>query len=116
MKKNNNIYCIIGDGESQEGSIWEAALFGAQHKIDNLICITDYNKKQASGLIKDILNLDKLKSKWEAFGWETIQINGHCFNEIISNLKLLKESTGKPKMLICDTIKGKGNIFFRKSR
>jgi transketolase len=111
LEKSNNVYCLIGDGESQEGSVWEAALFAAQHKIGNIIAITDFNKKQSSGLIKDILGLDKLKEKWKAFGWHAIEVDGHSFkdlNQIFYQINKVKE---KPTMIIAHTIKGKGISF-----
>ena len=109
--KSNRVYCLLGDGESQEGSVWEAALFAAQHKIDNIIAITDYNKKQSSGLIKNILNLESLVEKWGAFGWHVIEADGHSFEDLFHAFSILDESKGKPKMLIAHTIKGKGISF-----
>jgi transketolase len=79
-EKDHHIFCIIGDGESDEGQIWEAALFAAHNNLDNLITICDYNKFQIDGRTKEILNLDPLIDKWRSFGWETIEIDGHNFN------------------------------------
>ena len=108
-KKNlkNCVYTLIGDGESQEGTIWEAALFASHHKLNNLIAITDYNKKQATGAIKDVLKIEPLVDKWKSFGWETIEIDGHSYDDLLKCFNNFKEEQ-KPKMIIAHTIKGKG--------
>ena len=111
LGKSNNVYCLIGDGESQEGSVWEAGLFAAHHKVDNIIAITDYNKKQSSGLIKNILGLDKLIDKWTAFGWHTVHVDGHSCEDIIKTVFQTNQVIEKPKMIIADTVKGKGISF-----
>ena len=108
-QKDHHIFCIIGDGESDEGQIWEAALFAAHHRLDNLIAICDYNKFQIDGRTREILNLDPLLDKWKSFGWETIEIDGHNFDEIYDALMKAKEVSGRPTMIIAHTIKGKGN-------
>ena len=111
-KLNNQdqyIFCIIGDGESQEGQVWEAAMFAAQKKLDNLIVFTDYNKLQIDDFTSEVINLDPLIDKWKSFGWEVFEINGHDFNEIIGTINTAKNSKGKPSMIIANTIKGKGN-------
>ena len=91
LEKPNNVYCLIGDGESQEGSIWEAALFASHHKLSNIIAVTDYNKKQASGLVDNILGLDILSEKWRAFGWNVHEVDGHSFKELNSSLSFAKK-------------------------
>ena len=111
LGNSNKVYCLIGDGESQEGSVWEAALFAAQHNINNIIAITDYNKKQSSGLVKNILNLHDLSEKWSAFGWETVEVNGHSFEELVKELSQIDKFKKKPKMIIANTVKGKGISF-----
>ncbi len=112
--KKNKVYTLIGDGESQEGSIWEAALFASQHKLSNLIVILDYNKKQSSGLIKDILNLDPIVPKWKSFGWHVIRCNGHNHNSLNKSFKKINKN--KPNIIVADTIKGKGLSFLEKRK
>ena len=109
-KKNNsgNIYVLLGDGECQEGSIWEAALFASQNKLSNLTAIIDNNKKQSSGLLKNILDIEPIKTKWSSFGWHTTEIDGHCFKEINKAIQQNINIKTKPKMIIAKTIKGKG--------
>ncbi|MDR1253546.1 MAG: transketolase [Oscillospiraceae bacterium] len=105
------IYAIIGDGESQEGQIWEASMFASQHKLDNLIAFTDYNKMQIDGTIDEICALEPLDAKWRAFGWDVVVVkNGHDCNEIDSAIRFAKFSN-KPTMIILHTIKGNGISF-----
>ena len=80
--KQHRVFCIIGDGESNEGQIWEAALFAAHHKLDNLVVITDYNKLQIDGFTSEVLNLEPLLDKWRAFGWEVFEMDGHDWDAI----------------------------------
>lgn len=112
---SNNVYCLIGDGESQEGSVWEAALFASHHRINNIIAITDFNKKQASGLVDDILSLDILTEKWKAFGWNVYEVDGHSFKELNSSLSAAKKNKDKPTMIIANTVKGKGITYLENS-
>lgn len=110
-KKDLYIYTIIGDGESQEGQIWEAAMFAGSRKLDHIIAFTDYNKMQLDGIIEDVNGLEPLDKKWEAFGWHVQSIDGHDVKQIqyaIDNAKKLK---GKPHMILLNTIKGKGAYF-----
>ena len=79
---DNYVYVLLGDGESQEGQVWEAALFASHHKVDNLIAITDYNGQQIDGRVEDVLGFTHLKEKWEAFGWEVIEADGHDMEKI----------------------------------
>jgi len=106
--RTNNVFCIIGDGESNEGQNWEAAMFAAHHKLDNLIAITDDNKMQIDGTTTEILNIEPLTEKWKAFGWEVFEMDGHDWNNIYETINKAKSVTGKPKMIIAHTIKGKG--------
>jgi len=106
--KENNVHCIIGDGESNEGQIWEAALFAGHRKLDNLIGICDYNKLQIDGTTSEILNLEPIKSKWESFNWEVSEMDGHDWDDIDNTINKARETKGKPKMIIAHTIKGKG--------
>ena len=109
-KINVKIYCLIGDGEMQEGSIWEALLFAAHHKLNNLYVMLDNNKKQSSGLVKDILNLEPIKKKISSFNFDVKSCNGHDIKDIITKIKSFK-NYNKPKFLIANTIKGKGIKF-----
>ena len=103
------IYTIIGDGESQEGQIWEAAMFAAHHKLDNLIAFTDRNGYQIDGSIEEICGIEPLAQKWEAFGWNVAIVDGHDANKISDAITAAKKlKNGKPSMLILKTVKGKG--------
>ena len=105
------IYTIIGDGESQEGQIWEAAMFAAHKKLDNLIAFTDYNKCQLDGTLDQVVSLGDLGAKWRAFGWKVFQIDGHNHDQIIQTVKESWTVQNQPTMIIMDTIKGKGVSF-----
>lgn len=109
--KKRRTFVMISDGECDEGTTWEAALFAAHHKLDNLTVIIDYNKFQAFGRVKDVLNLEPLAKKWESFGWQVKEINGHNFKEIEKALSSVPFRKGKPSIVICNTIKGKGISF-----
>ncbi len=111
-KKKHNIYVVIGDGESNEGSIWEAALSASKHKLNNLKVMIDYNKIQSYDFVDKVLNLEPLKKKWESFGFEVSEVNGHDVKNLKANLKdYLKSKSDKPSVTICHTIKGKGFYF-----
>src|SRR5882672_1633890 len=104
-------YVLCGDGEIQEGQIWEAAMFGHKYKLDNVIGFVDRNYLQTDGNTEDIMPLDPLPIKWQAFGWNTFEIDGHDFGQIIDVVARAKESKGRPSMVICHTVKGKGVSF-----
>lgn len=104
-------YVLLGDGEIQEGQIWEAAMFGAFHKIDNVTAIVDYNKMQLDGFIKDIMELEPLAAKWQAFGWQVLEADGHSFPALLAAFTLAREVRGKPAVIIAHTVKGKGVSF-----
>ena len=108
-KLKNKVYVLLSDGECNEGSVWEAVLFASSNKLNNLIVIVDYNKWQATGKTKNILNLGDLKKKFQTFGFNSRDVNGHNFNQIIKNLK--NTSLKKPLVIIAHTIKGKGVTF-----
>ena len=111
-KQNHNIYVVIGDGESDEGSIWEAALSASKYKLNNLKVMLDYNKIQSYDFVDKVLNLEPLKKKWESFGFEVSGVNGHDVKNLRANLKdYLKSKSDKPSVTICHTIKGKGFYF-----
>ena len=106
--KRHRVFCIIGDGESNEGQNWEAALFAAHHKLDNLVAITDYNKLQIDDFTDRVLTLENLQDKWRAFGWEVFEMDGHDWNAIYDTLNAAAAVRGKPAMIIAHTIKAKG--------
>ncbi len=107
-KIDSNVYILIGDGECNEGSVWEAAMLASSLKIDNITAIIDNNGFQQTGKNDEILKVGKLNSKWKSFGWETYSIDGHNLSEIHKTLKLKSE---RPKAIIAKTIKGKGFSF-----
>ena len=104
-------YVVIGDGESQEGQIWEAAMFGSYHKVDNICVIEDYNKIQLDGFVKDIMDVAPLSDKWRSFGWHTIEIDGNDFPQVQAAFAEAAATKGKPTAIVANTIKGKGVSF-----
>jgi transketolase len=113
-KLDNNpckIYAIIGDGESQEGQIWEAAMLAGSRKLDNLIVFCDNNRMQIDGYVEDVNGIEPLADKWRAFNFDVVQIDGHDFEQIIAAIEAAKARQGKPSMIILNTIKGKGAYF-----
>jgi transketolase len=109
--QSHRIFVILGDGECDEGSVWEAAMFSAHHKLSNLIAIVDYNKIQSMDAVEKTLNLEPFADKWRSFGWNTFEIDGHDHDKILSvcaDASLLKE---KPICIIAHTVKGKGISF-----
>lgn len=110
-KKDYRVYCLIGDGEVQEGQIWEAAMSASHYKLDNLTVILDFNKLQIDGFVNKIKNIEPIKDKFIAFGFEVMEIDGHNFNEIINALNKAEKIKGKPTVIIAHTIKGKGVPF-----
>ncbi|RJQ32116.1 MAG: transketolase [Actinobacteria bacterium] len=109
--EDHHVYSIIGDGESQEGIIWESAIFAAHHKLDNLIVFLDNNGLQIDGKTCDISSLEPIAQKWEAFGWQTFEVDGHDFNQIIEAADKAKKVKEKPSMIVAHTVKGKGVSF-----
>jgi len=105
---DQRVYCIIGDGETEEGQNWEAAMFAASRNLDNLIVITDYNKLQLDGPVDEVGGITDLEDKWKAFGWEVARCDGHDLRDLDRAFGLCREANGKPKMIICDTVKAKG--------
>jgi len=110
-KKSYRVYCILGDGEIEEGQIWEALMTSSHYKLDNLCVIVDNNELQIDGKIQDVMNPKPIDKKFEAFGFNVISINGHDFEEIIHAFKMAKNTKGKPTAIIAKTIKGKGVPF-----
>jgi transketolase len=104
--KNNMIYCLLGDGEVNEGQIWEAAMAAAKFRLDNIIAILDRNRIQQDGFTDDIMPIDPVKDKWLSFNWDVVEINGHRIEQLVHELKT--KHSGKPKMIIANTVKGNG--------
>jgi len=105
------IFAIVGDGECDEGQIWEAAMSASHYKLDNLIAILDRNSLQIDGYTKDIINSEPMIDKWKSFGWEVIEINGHNLDEIESSIEKALNIKNKPVCIVANTIKGKGVSF-----
>ena len=109
--RQSRTYVMLGDGEIQEGQVWEAAMSAAFLKADNLVAIVDYNQIQLDGFVKDIMDVAPLAEKWRAFGWHTLEIDGHDFAAISGALAEAVATKGKPTCLVAHTIKGKGISF-----
>ncbi len=105
------VFVLLSDGECDEGSTWEAALFAPHHKLDNLIAVIDYNKIQSLGSVKEVLDLEPFAAKWRAFGWSVHEIDGHNFEDIERALMNVPPDPGKPTCIIAHTVKGKGVSF-----
>ncbi|MCX5749276.1 MAG: transketolase [Candidatus Saganbacteria bacterium] len=111
-KKEHRIYCIIGDGESQEGQIWEAAMSAGHRKTDNLTVILDHNKLQIDGRVEDIKGLSPVADKWRAFRWNAIdKVDGHDVRALLKAFDEAEKTKGRPTIIIADTVKGKGVSF-----
>lgn len=109
--KEHRIFALLSDGECQEGSTWEAILFAAQHQLDNLVVVVDYNKGQGFGYVKDILNLEPFPHKWEHFNWSVKSVDGHNIPQLLAVFAKIPFATGRPSCVIAHTIKGKGVSF-----
>jgi transketolase len=110
-KKDYRVYCLMGDGETQEGSVWEAAMAAPHFKLDNLCAIIDYNRFQIDGRIEEIMGLEPIVNKWESFGWHVIQCDGHNIEELIESFGEARMVKGKPTLIVAHTVKGKGVSF-----
>jgi transketolase len=110
-KKLCRVYVLLGDGEIQEGNIWEAAMAAAHYDCDNLCAILDYNRFQIDGKVEDIMGLEPLSDKWRAFGWQVIEIDGHNIEKILCAFQEARNENKKPTIIIAHTIKGKGVSF-----
>lgn len=104
-------YCLIGDGESQEGQIWEAALCAPKYKLDNLCVILDYNKGQIDGPVKEVMDLEPIADKWRAFNWNVVTCDGHDYAKLGEALDQARATKGKPTFILAETVKGKGVSF-----
>ncbi len=105
------VFCLLSDGECDEGSTWEPILFAPQHKLDNLIAIVDYNKIQSLGTVKEVMDLEPFAAKWRAFGWAVKEVDGHNLQEVETVLQQLPFEAGRPSCVIAHTVKGKGVSF-----
>ena len=110
-KLESRIYCLCGDGELQEGQIWEAAMTGSHYNLDNVCVIVDNNNLQIDGEVDTVMNIYPIEQKFKSFGFETINIDGHNMEEIINSFETAKKVKGKPTAIIAKTIKGKGVSF-----
>lgn len=110
-KKDYRVYTILGDGELEEGQVWEAAMSAAHYKLDNLTAFVDYNGLQIDGNVTDVMNPEPISNKFEAFNWNVISIDGHNYEEIISAINEAKNVKDKPTVIVCKTVKGKGVSF-----
>ncbi|HEX2599852.1 MAG TPA: 1-deoxy-D-xylulose-5-phosphate synthase N-terminal domain-containing protein, partial [Terriglobales bacterium] len=109
--QNFKTFCIMGDGEQQEGQVWEAAMEAAHYKLNNLVAIVDCNRLQIDGKVSEVMSVDPLDEKYRSFGWEVIRIDGHNMREIVEGFGRAKEITDKPVVLLAETVKGKGVSF-----
>jgi transketolase len=110
-KREYRVYVLLGDGECDEGQVWEAAMFAPHHRMDNITAIVDHNDLQLDGRVCDIMGLEPLTDKWRAFNWNVLEINGHDMGEILKALKKAGEVREKPTVIIAHTVKGKGVSF-----
>ncbi|MCL5071932.1 MAG: transketolase [Actinobacteria bacterium] len=111
MKKDFHIYVILGDGEIQEGQVWEAAMAAGHYRLNEITAILDYNRLQVNGFVDDILKIRPVRAKWEAFNWNVEEIDGHNITEIIAALDRVEKVKDKPSIIIAHTTKGKGVSF-----
>ena len=110
-KKDYRVYTILGDGELEEGQVWEASMSAAHYKLDNLTAFIDFNGLQIDGNTENVMNPSPIDKKFEAFGWNVIVIDGHNYDEIIDAIEKSKNAKNKPTAIVCKTIKGKGVSF-----
>jgi transketolase len=111
----NRVFVLLSDGECDEGSTWEAAMFSAHHRLDNLVAIVDYNKIQSLASVEETLGLEPFADKWRAFGWSCIEVDGHDHASLFAHLSAIPKTTGKPTCLLAHTVKGKGVSFMERS-
>jgi len=109
---DSRVYCLLGDGEIQEGQVWEAAMTASHYRLDNLCGIIDNNGLQIDGQCCDVMHIEPIVEKWEAFGWHVLDINGHDMGAVVDALNRAEKLKGKPTMIVARTIKGKGVSFF----
>lgn len=109
--KDYRVYCLTGDGELQEGQVWEAAMFASHYKLDNLIIFVDSNNLQIDGKVSDVMGVEPIDKRFEAFGFNTRRVNGHDFEQIDNAVNELTAQKGAPGVIVCNTVKGKGVSF-----
>jgi transketolase len=109
--RDYRVYCMVGDGELQEGQVWEAAMAAAHHGLDNLLVIVDNNHMETDGLTRSIINVEPIARRWEAFGWHTVDIDGHDFLQIHHAFQACRTAHGRPSVIVAQTVKGKGVSF-----
>ncbi len=109
--RDYKVFALLSDGECNEGSIWEAAMFAGGQRLDNLVAIVDFNKLQATGRSQEVMALDPLADKWRAFGWSTYELDGHDMAALTALLKSLPDGSGRPTAIVAHTVKGKGVSF-----
>jgi len=109
---NSRVYCLLGDGELQEGQVWEAAMTAVHYGIDNLCAIVDNNGLQIDGFCCDVMKIEPITEKWKAFGWHVMDIDGHAMEQIVDALDEAERVKGKPSVIVARTVKGKGVSFF----
>jgi transketolase len=105
------VFCLLSDGECDEGSVWEAALFAPHHRLDNLVAVVDYNKIQSFGAVKEVLDLEPFAAKWRAFGWAAREVDGHDVGQVLGALRSVPFEAGRPSCVLAHTVKGKGVPF-----
>ncbi len=110
-EKKHKIFCIMGDGEQQEGQVWEAAMEAGHYALDNLIGIIDCNRLQIDGLVKEVMGVEPLAAKYNAFGWDVLRIDGHNMHQVVESLQQARSVKGRPVLILADTVKGKGVSF-----
>lgn len=110
-KADWRVYVLLGDGENEEGQVWEAAMAAAHYRLDNLTAYLDYNRLQIDGPIRSVMNPEPLADKWKAFGWNVLSVDGHNFKEILEATEAARAVSGQPSIIICHTVKGKGVSF-----
>lgn len=110
-KRNYRTFVLLGDGECDEGSVWEAVLFAGNAELDSLVAIVDYNKLQSFGYTKDVLDLEPFAKKWDSFGWSVVEVDGHDVDKLADILAKVPFTNGKPSVVIAHTVKGKGVSF-----
>lgn len=108
---DTNIFCLLGDGETQEGQVWEAAMTASHYKLDKVIAILDNNQLQIDGKVEDVMGIEPIGEKWRSFGWEVDEIDGHDMKAILSAIDKAKKNVGKPTLIRARTVKGKGVSF-----
>jgi transketolase len=111
-KAPNRVYALLGDGELQEGQVWEAAMTSAHYKLDNLCALIDSNGLQIDGPTAKVMNVEPITDKWRAFGWEVMDIDGHDMGKIVAALDNAEMIKGRPTAIVCRTVKGKGSVVF----